>query len=50
MWEKKRLFDVIERYFFHSEKSRSDNPIISEAAKRMCDIEIWEMWELTQYL
>ena len=49
MWEQELLFDVIERYIFHSEKSRSDNPVVRETAQKMCEVELWEMWALAQY-
>lgn len=42
------LFEVIQRFLFHSEKKKSDNPVIREIANQMCDVEIWEMWVLTQ--
>lgn len=50
MWEQERLFDVIERYLFHRGKCGANNPIISGAAEKICEVEIWEMWALTQYL
>lgn len=44
-----KLADVAERFKYHSKMARtSDNPIIVDAAKKMCSIEIWEMWVLTQ--
>ena len=46
--QKNLLFEVIERYLFHSEKAKSENPIVSDIANKMCDIELWEMWVLTQ--
>ena len=42
------LARVVERFIFHSGKANSENPLISEYAVKMCDIEIWEMWALTQ--
>lgn len=42
------LSKVVDRFQFHSEKAKSENPIIAELAEKMCEIEIWEMWELTQ--
>lgn len=42
------LLKVAERFLFHSEKAKSDNPVVADVAKEMCDIEIWEMWTLTQ--
>lgn len=42
------LSKVVDRFQFHSEKAKSDNPLIAEMAKKMCEIEVWEMWALTQ--
>lgn len=42
------LFSVVERYLIHSEQIKSDNPVESIMARKMCDIEVWEMWVLTQ--
>lgn len=42
------LCNVVERFQFHSEMTKSENPIISEASTKMCEVEMWEMWELTQ--
>lgn len=42
------LAQVVERFQFHSAKVKSENPLIAEAAAKMCRIEIWEMWVLTQ--
>lgn len=39
---------VVERFQFHKEKAGEDNPMISEFAKKMCEIEMYEMWLLTQ--
>lgn len=46
--ENELLISVVERYLFHSKQAKSDNPMIRNVAKTMCDIEIWEMWALTQ--
>ena len=44
-----KLAYVAERFNYHSKKAQtSDNPIIVDAAKKMCSIDIWEMWVLTQ--
>lgn len=42
------LCRVVERFQFHSEASKSDNPMVAEMASKMREIEIWEMWVLTQ--
>lgn len=42
------LAQVVERFRFHADKAKSDNPLIAESAEKMCSIEIWEMWVLTQ--
>ncbi len=42
------LAKVVERYNFHKQEMKSINPLIAEAAAVMCNIEIWEMWSLTQ--
>ena len=44
-----KLAYVVERFKYHSEMAQtSDNPIIVDAAKTMCGIEMLEMWLLTQ--
>lgn len=47
-WLIGKIADVVDRFQFHKEKVRSDNPIITEFAKKMCEIELYEMWMLTQ--
>lgn len=42
------LVRVVERFQFHLDKIKAENPLIAEAAAKMCEIEIWEMWVLTQ--
>lgn len=42
------LSQVVERFQFHLEKARSDNPIVAEIARKMCGIGLCEMWMLTQ--
>ncbi len=42
------LLQVAERFMFHSEKAKTDNPLIADMASKMCEIELWEMWVLTQ--
>lgn len=41
------LFEVVERYLFHKNYV-TGNPITKEIAEKMCDIELSEMWMLTQ--
>lgn len=44
-----KLAYVAERFLYHSKVAEtSDNPMIVDAANKMCSIEIWEMWALTQ--
>ncbi len=44
-----KLAYVAERFLYHSKKAQtSDNPIIVDAVRKMCSIEMWEMWVLTQ--
>ena len=42
------LFKVVENFLFYREKLESDNPIMREAARVMCDVDIREMWMFTQ--
>lgn len=42
------LLAVAERYKYHCEKLNSNSEVIREVAKKMIDIELWEMWVLTQ--
>ena len=42
------LARVVDRFLFHSGQMRSKNPIVAEAAWKMSEVEIWEMWVLTQ--
>lgn len=46
--ENELLIQVAERFLFHREKAASSDPVENDAAKRMCSIEISEMWMLTQ--
>lgn len=46
--ENELLLAVAERFLFHREKAKSDNPVVAEIAKGMCELEICEMWMLTQ--
>ena len=43
----KLLFKVVERYLFHKHYKTS-NLYMKEIANKMCEIEIAEMWMLTQ--
>lgn len=43
------LFRVFERYMYHKSYV-TDDPRLAELAKNMCDIEIAEMWMLTQQI
>lgn len=44
-----QLASVIERFMLHSElKKISPNPVVKDSVKNMCEIELWEMWVLTQ--
>lgn len=47
-WENERLAKVVERYRYHAGKTESANPVIAEAAAMMRDVDICEMWALTQ--
>lgn len=49
-WMIDKMFTVSERFLYHREKAGADDPFISETAKKMCEIELWEMWVLTQEL
>ena len=42
------LAQVVEGFRFHTDMGKSGNSLIAESAAKMCDIEIWEMWVLTQ--
>lgn len=42
------LAQVVERFRFHSRKAKSDNPIVAGIAAQICEVELWEMWALTQ--
>ena len=41
------LIKVVERYLFHKNYA-TDNPFVAEMAQKMCDLELHEMWMLTQ--
>lgn len=47
-WLIEKITDVVGRFQFHKEKVKAENPIISEFAKKMCEIELYELWMLTQ--
>lgn len=42
------LSRVVERFLYHSGKTGSSDPVIAGMAAKMCEIEMWEMWALTQ--
>lgn len=42
------LAQVVERFQFHSSKTSSDNPFVAQIARDICEVELWEMWALTQ--
>ncbi len=42
------LAKVVERLCFHMREMKSDNALIAEAATVMYNIEVWEIWSLTQ--
>lgn len=42
------LAQIVDWFQFHAEKAKSDNPLVAEMAAKMCEVEIWEMWTLTQ--
>lgn len=46
--ENELLAQVVERFRFHSGEIKSGNPIVADAAQKMCEVEMWEMWVLTQ--
>lgn len=48
LWENERLAKVVENYRFHINKTGAANPVVVDTARRACDIDIWEMWALTQ--
>lgn len=43
------LIQVVKRYFDHLNYA-TDDPFLGEIAKQMCEIELDEMWMLTQQL
>lgn len=42
------LAQVVERFRFHAQKARSGSPPVAEIAGMMCEVELCEMWMLTQ--
>lgn len=43
------LARVVERFLFHTKlATEAANPVVEDGARKMCDIELWEMWTLTQ--
>lgn len=47
-WLIETLATVVERFQFHCKEAKADNSIISDLAEKMCEIELDEMWMLTQ--
>lgn len=41
------LIQVVERYLFHKNFA-TENPFVAEIAQKMCEIDVDEMWMLTQ--
>lgn len=42
------LAQVVERFLYHFQYAQSNQSMIKDMAQKMCEIEIWEMWTLTQ--
>ncbi len=42
------LAQVVERFRLHSKKVHSDDPFVAGIAAQICEVELWEMWALTQ--
>jgi hypothetical protein len=42
------LIQVAINFQCHRSKLESNSPDVREFAKKACDIDIWEMWSLTQ--
>lgn len=42
------LARVIEKFCFHYKQIESESAIVADAAKKMVEIDLWEMWVLTQ--
>lgn len=42
------LAQVVERFRSHAAKTHSDNPMVAQIARDICEVELWEMWVLTQ--
>lgn len=47
---KEMLIGLAERYLYHKQKVNSDIPVVSDIARKMCEVDIAEMWMLTQTL
>lgn len=45
-----QLAYIVERFRLHQEKARSEDSFVAGVAAAMCEIELWEMWALTQVL
>lgn len=42
------LFEVIEEFIKWKESAKSENPVVREFAEKLLEVNIWEMWALTQ--
>lgn len=42
------LAQLVERFRYHHAGTKSDNPLVAGAAIKMCEVEMFEMWVLTQ--
>lgn len=42
------LIELVERYQYHQSKVNCDNPFVAGVAQKMCDIDVYEMYMLTQ--
>ncbi len=47
-WENERLAKVVERYQSNLEKVTSKYDVVAETARMGCNVNICEMWMLTQ--
>lgn len=43
------LIQIVERYQYHK-NFKTDNPITAEIKEKICDLELHEMWTITQVL
>lgn len=47
-WTNSCLAEVVGRFQEHAKAAREGSPAVSEAARVLCGIGLWEMWALTQ--